>query len=114
MPEGKLYEVVDRPKERWTFLEPGTLLYLASFADMTAAETYAGLSGYEIGTPVQIKGAAVDAAQPPLPPPPAEVEIPPANSRMPPLRQLAPKPQPKAEAPKPTGKTLGFKPKIGP
>lgn len=101
MPTGRLFEVVDRPRERWTFLEPQTLLYLSAFADAEAAQRYAELNGYAIDEPPQIRGSAIDAAQPAF-----AKDLPAANSAIPDLRSLAPKKSP----PKPVAPSSIFKP----
>lgn len=107
MPTGRLFEVVDRPRERWTFLNPDSLLYLASFSKEDSARRYAAINGYELTDPPRITGKAIDDAQPIPEPPPTIV----SNSPLPNLRAVAtasaPKPKPPSGPPIRMGFNLG-------
>lgn len=107
MPTGRLFEVVDRPLERWTFLNPDSLLHLASFSNEDSARSYAAMNGYELADPPRIKGKAIDDAQPALEAPPTIV----SNSPLPNLRAVAtasaPKPKPPSGPPIRMGMNLG-------
>jgi len=90
---GQLFEIIDRPRERWTFLEPESLLYLASFSNLASAERYAGINHYRIDNPPQIKGAVVDEAQPLIEKAPVII----SNSPVPDLRrEVGDEPKPRS------------------